>query len=524
MRRALPWCLAALVVAPVGTATPLKALLESDAPLVVVGALVATSLDALGPGVVRIPESTDARDQALVEATSAKLVLRRWVAGPLDLAKRPLLPNQADAHVTSFNVTAAHFDLRLVRPAAQVAVFRAPDRTTAATHLNARAARCTLEPNEPEPGFQFPRDDNRLPNVKPVPLTTGARSLRAECGTDAFEARDPGTLWIYGLDLFLTSNERHRLIRTGTYGDRDELTGMRRDITAVLEVRRTGAPVRASFPFETAVVLHAGAFHAMGDLTVGPSHGNLTWGELALDGTLEPFRAWGTFVVGWNSPGTVEVRGETLESPSPVVDPPHAAAWIVVAAVVVVSLAGGALIALPRLALLLYSLLHPESASTHPRRGRILMFVREHPGASVAQVAQNCQLRWSKAFYHVGRLRQAGHVIVARVGGRTALFPTRTGYAGSERRLGLLRRPRVREIHDALARCPGLDAASIGTALGLTRQHVSQVLRLMNEAGLVSCEPRSRRKVFFASPVQSEASHALRSPSLRTTSSSMTTV
>lgn len=147
-----------------------------------------------------------------------------------------------------------------------------------------------------------------------------------------------------------------------------------------------------------------------------------------------------------------------------------------------------------------FSRLEPGGALTHPRRARIIEFVSANPGIGVQGVVRSLGLSKSIVQYHVFALGRAGHLKRHRVGGRTALFVSNAGHRGREVQLALLRRETHRRVHGILNQAP-MDQAALGTALGLTRARVSQVLGQLSLAGLVQSSSEGRRRTYVARPL-----------------------
>lgn len=144
-----------------------------------------------------------------------------------------------------------------------------------------------------------------------------------------------------------------------------------------------------------------------------------------------------------------------------------------------------------------FTRLAPDEVLHHPRRARILEFVRGQPGVESSTVARALGLSWGPLVYHLGRLEHAGHLSVRRVGGRTALFAASAGYRGREEQLVLLRRATLRRLHELLGAHPGVDQAAIAVLLGISQPLVSRSLRRLTAANLVRSARAGRRRVYY---------------------------
>lgn len=489
--RSLLWALAVLGVfaAPVATAAPLVGVLHNEAPFRVEGVILPLATPSARV-LLRLDDHEAALDGRVLDADRVRFELHTWTADRFET--RDPLP---EGRPETVDVSRATLDLRMARNQPQIFLEHDAAPTS---RLEAHVAACDLRNPAVRASQRFPDDASRVSRTTTRPLGPRPDDLVAECAATLTTGRSPAALRFYGFDLWLDSAEEDRLFRTGTFDEADPLTGLPQRVTRILYAVPLDAPPTFRLDRPHRIQLYAPAFSVDGRLATSlPAQGELRWGDQELPSPIESFQARGEFDLSFSEATRTRLQGETLEDPPtaapapPVVEP----AWIVAGAA-----AGVGLLAWIVRTLLwpLFSQVQPRDLLRHPRRAAILQFVRQEPGLETAKVARSLGIGISKTFYHVERLRRGGHLLVHRVGGRTALFPANEGYGSAATRHAILRRPTHGRLYELLRISPALDQAQMAGRLGLTHQRVSQVLTDLAKVGLVARGRRGRRWVFLA--------------------------
>lgn len=353
--------------------------------------------------------------------------------------------------------------------------------------LNATGAQCDIGLPRVGEQIQFPESDDAS-LASPQTRAPHKGEVVSICTAGTFRADDPYEVLVYGMDLWLSSDEEDRLIRTGTFQE-PIAPGVYRTVSHVLRVRYVHGPFEVNAPFETSLRVYAPGFLGVGKLRVGASYGDLQWGLLNRTGPLDPFAATGLFQIRSPSTETILVEGHTLESPMVPETSDAVPSPILGQPAVFLALAGfSLLLLLGRVLWSLYSRLAPGRLLEHPRRSLIVELVRNEPGIEIQTVARTLNMGWTKALYHVSRLQQGGHLKVQKILGRTALFVPNPEIASRETSLALFRRPTPRRVHEALKERPDQDQHALANQLGLGRPAVCKSLRLLEQAGLLRKE------------------------------------
>lgn len=118
---------------------------------------------------------------------------------------------------------------------------------------------------------------------------------------------------------------------------------------------------------------------------------------------------------------------------------------------------------------------------------RLLDILRHSPGVPLCELAKRAELASGTLYYHLRRLRAAGHLQVVPAGRRRLAFlatgdePTRLAP-----RLAQLRGKSARKTALIVLRRPGIRLADIAAETGLSRRAVAYHLRRLEELGLAS--------------------------------------
>lgn len=483
-----------LIVPPSAGAVSFSSLLRAEDPIRTEGIISYGPDQHPGPVVLAVQAGGQAADQVVLATDGGELLLHKWMGGAVCLSCKVPLTDGGSPEPSRLNVTAATLRLRDLHEAAQFAALPG-DAAGTPMQVNGTGLRCAINHAGEATMHEFPADARRERDARMRPFTHGDHDLRADCAMQRLYVREPQTVWLYGMDLLLSSAEKSELIQTGTFEEPDPLTGLPRRVTAVLEVRSHGLPLMAEVPLGAEAQLHAREFLSVGLVDAPSGEGSIRWGEFFREGSVDAFSTEGSFLVSWREAGFISIRGAALEGPEGSPGEPPRSVHPDPFTILVGAAGLGIVVVAVRILWALFSTLKPQTLLGHPRRAEILELVRNQPGLETSAVARTLGLGWTKADYHIRRLQQAGHVTRWRVDGRTALFPTRQGFARSEEKIALLHRTAFARIHSLLQRRPRLDQESVAAALGFTRQRAGQVLRRLEAAGLVrsSREPRRRR-------------------------------
>lgn len=470
--------------------------LRGDDPMGVAGLITLVPSSDTSVALLQFAEGTGGDRPTLFRADRVRLEVVRTVDDPL----QPKLRGGAPSQVRQLDVTHAELQLESLTALGQALVYDKFLREAPGT-IAASTTDCQVWDPPDDERIVFPQDPDKVGTYMSGQRLVGRQQLEAACRASGATTDQARLVSLYGMDLHLRSSETEEVIRTGTfeeaYAERAPLT---RKVTQILQVERLDAPLHVELPMAAEARLYAHEFLAVGELHVGPSEGALLWGGVSKRGPIDSFGATGEFRLKWSEDRFVVIDGSTLHAP------PFSTAslWTKAsdAPLVLASLVGlGLLALLLRLLWPLFTKLSPDQVLEHPRRARILEYVRTQPGVEANTVARSLGLRWANLVYHLGTLARGGHVTIRRVGGRTAIFPANMGYRGREEVVALLRRDTLRLIHERLREQPGLDQEALAEGLRLTQQRISQSLRVMERAGLVRFEVANRRRRYYAGAV-----------------------
>lgn len=494
-----PWATPVFGILLAGLATGLTynldGILRTDEPMAFAGVVGPGPDSSVRGAYVRAPED-GAVGHLLVRAEEARLLLQQDPTDPVE-APGPVGPQRglsANRPTLRTNVTLELLDI-LSPPQIAVSAQGGPSR---AIRMTAEGAHCRIGIPPDGGRAEFPDDANRTQGTDVTPFVAGPEQLVGDCRVDAFSAQNTTRIKIYGFRLRLISAEDEpTLVTTGTLREPDQMGLSERAVTRILLVDFNRGRIDFFSPPASEVRFYASQFTGVGQVGAGASQGQLAWGPELRKGSIDPFQATGEFRLSRAGEAEVALQGTTLDrAPWPQdswVAIPSDPTTLVLGTVAVAGLAAVAGYA----AFLLFSRLVPDRVLNNPRRAQILELVRSQPGIHTNAIARTVGLRWANTIHHIAVLSSAGHVSVRRVGGRTALFPAKSGYYGKETQIALLRRPTQRRIHELLTQEPGLDQETLATRLALDQSRISRALGSLGRVGLVRSEQDGRQLRYY---------------------------
>lgn len=502
-----PLLVSLFLLVPSGAAlSPLEGRLRAPEPLEITGA-IAYGLEGATYSHVRFGPAFEARNESFLEAGRVQMVLLRQ-----ESLLRTILPqkNPRDQEAT-FIVSNA--TLRPVAANNPPELFAVTEEEGASVAFETGGFSCQVAHALPDAPGAFPDDPGALRRDDYGGVREG--KLWAACEVLHGGMEQPKSLVFYGLDLWLESDERRELIRTGTFEEavvpgvplyktvtqifeEEVVPGVpMKTVTQILIVRRLDPALRLAFFDEAEVSFYAAQFLAAGVLRAKESQGTIVWGPQTLEGDLPALQMTGEFEIGWSADAFVTMRGNSLEDPDPAI--PARGPWL---------RQGGpwtpnAIAAVGAFALLLllgflFSRLAPDKLLDHSVRRRIYGVVRNDPGVETTGVARALGLRPFHAVYHVRKLVAGGYVVQTRLGGRTALFPAKSGFVNVFNQVASLRRPTLRRAYALIEVSPGTDQASLAFQMGVGQPAVSKLLSKLRAAGLVDAQRIRGRLAYVA--------------------------
>ncbi len=355
---------------------------------------------------------------------------------------------------------------------------------------------CTIEHGAGQPGVTFPDDPaSAPPQVKR--LGTDRTYLQATCSAGHLEVQDADAVELYDFDLLVSgANHAPERIRTGTWQE-DDPTGLplTRTVTTKLRVNHI-QPLALHPTSDVEARFAAPGFLGAGTLEAQESQGRLSWGDWSAAGPIGPFTATGAFDFSAADAPAVAVQGTTLDGPGfASTSAAPARSWVNAPAAAVA--AAAAVLALLWCLWALFTRLQPRDLLAHPRREMILTKVTQEPGIHANALRADLGFTWVNAMHHIRSLQRGGHLVVKRVGGRTALFPANGGYRGREERVALMRNETLRCLAAAVAQAPGCSATLLAGELGMARSWTTEALGRLERAGLLSSRRVGRERLFF---------------------------
>ncbi|HVM46030.1 MAG TPA: MarR family transcriptional regulator [Candidatus Thermoplasmatota archaeon] len=144
--------------------------------------------------------------------------------------------------------------------------------------------------------------------------------------------------------------------------------------------------------------------------------------------------------------------------------------------------------ALALLGFALYSRLARTELLDHERRDRVFQLVRDRPGISLSDVAQETGLAWGTAVYHLDRLERGGFVASERSGGRRCYFPVGAVPKDARVHLGTLQQETTRSVASFVVERPGATQTELAAALGMSASAASKQVSKLESVGLVRRE------------------------------------
>ncbi len=440
------------------------------------------------------PESTDLEGSLLLTGARATLMVYRAEEALGPIGGRPVSPAGEAAYgqaLTLENVRITAADLEQ-RPQAMARAVKSSDP-------GAAGGSCEIRDADDNRVHAFPADPAMVSDTPTKTVAEGSGRLAAEC---TLASRAPvgyaASIALYGFLLFIEADGVEPWYeRTGTY---------QATITTGLPAGKVTQYVQVHSLDETLLQWHvdaqaqatllAPAFAAVGRLESPESRGELTWAGHHLFDPVPSIVAEGTFELAWAEGDRLAIAGTTTNPPNLL---PASAAltrlveFPAVTVLAVASLAGAFLL------LGLFARLRRDRVLRNRRRALLFEFVAQNPGAEVGEAARLLGVAWPNAMYHARRLVSSGHMVVRRVGGRTALFPASGGPSESVRpAVSLLRRSAARRVFEALRAEPGLDQDALARRLGIRQQSVSRTLAALLRSGAVAVETSRPRSTYRA--------------------------
>ncbi len=134
-------------------------------------------------------------------------------------------------------------------------------------------------------------------------------------------------------------------------------------------------------------------------------------------------------------------------------------------------------------------------ALRHPTRIKLMAIVEAHPGITLTSLRDAVGCSWGTIQHHTRALERRGRLRSEPVG-RSRRFFTDTVSPARRRGLALLRRGRVQDLVDAIARAPGRKQRELTEGLNLTRKVLRSYVDDLVAAGLVVETQESRARVY----------------------------
>lgn len=146
----------------------------------------------------------------------------------------------------------------------------------------------------------------------------------------------------------------------------------------------------------------------------------------------------------------------------------------------------------------LYARINGSDVMDHAARDRAFAFVREHPGASVHDVASGLDVAWSTAAYHLRVLEREGFVAGERRGRHRRFFAVGAGPARDA--VFATEHPTARRLLAAILAAPRSTQKDLAAAVGVTPSTASWHLERLEAAGFVASEREWRALRYAPGP------------------------
>jgi DNA-binding transcriptional ArsR family regulator len=198
--------------------------------------------------------------------------------------------------------------------------------------------------------------------------------------------------------------------------------------------------------------------------------------------------------------GPLEVVYVGHAPPAPLVAAPSAALVAVAAVTAAAPLAGGfGWERLRRLALAaaLYTRIAKERLLDHTGRERLVLAVREHPGAAVTDLAVLAGIPRNTAVYHLRRLEREGLVSSSKNGRMRLYFAPGAEQRSHAPALAVLRHPTTQQVATAVGATPGIDQRALCERLGLAPSLAHWHATRLVSAGVVTRERDGRHVRYY---------------------------
>lgn len=161
---------------------------------------------------------------------------------------------------------------------------------------------------------------------------------------------------------------------------------------------------------------------------------------------------------------------------------------------------GGELAALALVgALPLYNRLNRSATFDNETRRRIFDYVKNMPGACIADIATQVGVSHSTASYHLDKLCGFSLLTSTTDGNKVRFFINGGTFTEEERRtLAVLDNPETRRVLATIVKHPWCYRAELTTLLGVSSPTVNWHLERLNSAGLVTENRNGRNRFLFS--------------------------
>lgn len=144
----------------------------------------------------------------------------------------------------------------------------------------------------------------------------------------------------------------------------------------------------------------------------------------------------------------------------------------------------------------LYARITGGDVMDHAARDRAFEVVKAKPGASVLEVAEDLDVAWSTAAYHLAVLEREGFIAGERRGRHRRFFAVGSGASREE--VFATEHPTARRILETVRGAPGVTQKEIAAAAGVSASTASWHLERLAQAGLVVATREWRAKRYQA--------------------------
>jgi predicted transcriptional regulator len=136
----------------------------------------------------------------------------------------------------------------------------------------------------------------------------------------------------------------------------------------------------------------------------------------------------------------------------------------------------------------------------HPRRARLLAYIKDHPGATFREVARSTGTATGTARHHLSMMKRHSLVVERPHGGTTRFFENHGKYDATWSRVVLLREEPLARLHGWLAGRPEASQKEILVAMereaGWSRSTTQHRIARLQQGGLVAVRLQGRLKFY----------------------------